>query len=1064
MSGDYSRNRFDPRADFAAVLMQQGRVQLDSDWNELVDILDRRLRAQIVDLVSDGQRNPGVAVVPRETPDGFKVLAGGGKLAIGRGRMYVDGLLAENHGPGDGDFDAVLAEARGKAAINHDNQPYHPNPQALPATGTHLAYIEVWQREVTHLERPAIVEPAVAVDTTTRMQTVWQVRLLANVGGGVTCATPDAAIPGWLALTAPSAGRMSSKAIGVKPQDDPCELPPSGGYRGVENQLYRVEIHDGGPLGQATFKWSRDNASVAGAVVEIVSATELRLASLGRDAVLRFNTDDWVEIVDDARELSGESSDPAKRRGELRKIAVDDSKQTIAFTPALPDDLTQGGTAAAVQRHLRVRRWDHKGKVRDDQDNVLTDLDAAGSTGAIKIPAASTPVMLENGVQVIFTVDTAGGSFHAGDYWVFAARTATADVEQLDKAPPRGVHRHYARLGLVSFPDSETDCRRLWPPQAEGEGCDCTICVTPESHASGALTIQNAVDQVKASGGTVCLAAGVYVLGDAPVKIEDAQSVRLRGQGWRTMLTASGPALRIAGCASVTVEEMAMVSAGAGEEAAVTAVNCLDVRLLRLTMIVFAGRDRVSPAIGLAGTLISTQVRDNTIVAPIGIAASTANAQKRAHLATAVLRIEDNALWCQRRAVSLDGLCFHLAETRLRGNNVLGCSQIALGLTGAVAPGFAADIDHNTLWVSGDAIVAGVDGARIEANEINQLGSAAGRDGIVLAPGLDATGIDRCQVIGNRVAGPSGAGIAVRTRLRSAMIKGNIVEGSGAGIVFEDKGAADTIAIENNQLIDIAAAANSPDAAPVGVRVINARSAAIVGNTVRGLALQAVQALARVGVQAVGCAQVRIAANEVGDIGPAQDFSNSAAGIEIVRPWDRVDVHDNIVRRHIAASAASGKAAWRALAIHAPQEAPFRRLSQKVTTIRIDDANHLVLTGLWAFVLVLGAEVATVRGNVLEARGGESVALLAGRGDCLFADNHCRQLIPSGAPAVHIAAATLIANANRVVGGQIGMALEVDPKRVTVLANIVGAGIFFGTSPTTGTPLGAPWAPLNVNI
>jgi hypothetical protein len=1063
MSGDYSRNRFDPRADFAAVLMQQGRVQLDSDWNELVDILDRRLRAQIVDLVSDGQHNPGVAVVPRETPDGFKVLAGGGKLTIGRGRMYVDGLLAENHGGGNAEFDPVLGETRGKTAVGYDEQPYHPSPAALPSTGTHLAYLEVWQREVTHLEQPAIVEPAVGVDTTTRMQTVWQVRLLANVGGGITCATPDSAIPGWLALTAPSAGGLSSKAIGVKPQDDPCELPPSGGYRGLENQLYRVEIHDGGPIGQATFKWSRDNASVASAVAEIVSATELKLASLGRDAVLRFNSDDWVEIIDDARELSGESSDPARRRGELRKITVDDSKQTIAFAPALPADLTQGGTAVALQRHLRVRRWDQKGKVRDDKDNVLTDLDAAGSTGAIKIPATGTPVMLENGVQISFTVDTAGGMFRAGDYWLFAARTATADVEQLDQAPPRGVHRHYARLGLVAFPDSETDCRRLWPPQAEGAGCECTVCVTPESHASGALTIQKAVDQVKAVGGTVCLGAGVYVLGDAPIKIEDAQSLRLKGQGWRTILTASGPALRIAGCAGVTVEEMAMVSAGAGEEAALTAVNCLDVRLQRLTMIVFAGRDLVSPAIGLAGTLISTQVRDNTIVAPIGIAAGTVNAQKRTYLATVVLRIEDNALWCQRRAVSLDGLCFHLAETRLRGNNVLGCSQIAIGLTGAVAPGFAPDVGHNTLWVSGDAIVAGVDGVRIEANGISQLGAAAGRDGVVLAPGLDATGMDRCQVLDNRVVGLSGAGIAVRTRIRSAMIKGNIIERTGEGIVFEDKGAADAIAVENNQLIDIASAANSPDAAPVGVRVINARSAAIVGNTVRGLGQQAVQALARAGLQAVGCAQVRIAGNDVTAIGPVQDFAATAAGIEIVRPFDRVDVNDNIVRRDAVASTASGKAAWRALAIHAIQEAPVRRLSQNVTTIRIDDANHLVLTGLWAFVLALGAEVASVRGNLLEARGGESVALIAGRGDCLFGDNHCRQLIPSGAPAVHIAATTLIANANRVVGGQIGMALEVDPKRVTVLANVVGAGIFFGTSPTSGAPLGAPWAPLNIN-
>ena len=51
MAGDYSRLTFDPRTDHAGVLMQQGRVQLDADWNELVAIFDRRWRAETLDLV-----------------------------------------------------------------------------------------------------------------------------------------------------------------------------------------------------------------------------------------------------------------------------------------------------------------------------------------------------------------------------------------------------------------------------------------------------------------------------------------------------------------------------------------------------------------------------------------------------------------------------------------------------------------------------------------------------------------------------------------------------------------------------------------------------------------------------------------------------------------------------------------------------------------------------------------------------------------------------------------------------------------------------------------------------
>jgi hypothetical protein len=320
MSGDYSRVRFDPLADFSGMQMQQGRVQLDSDWNEWAAILDRRRRAESVDTfgVHPKPGITGVAVVSPQTPDAFKIevaadgiglcgeyfdnidfsdrklvrtdstvdfnwssgspdasigantfsvrwtgwveapsdgdyvfhtrsddgvrlwvdnqllidnwtdhaaaedssnnitLQAGRKydirleyyenaglatiklswtppgqskqvipqehlypyFAIGRGRMYVDGLLAENHGFGATEFDAVLAELRGKDPLPYDRQPYLPNQPALADADRYLAYLVVWQREVTYVQRPDLVENAVGVDTTTRNQTVWQVRML----------------------------------------------------------------------------------------------------------------------------------------------------------------------------------------------------------------------------------------------------------------------------------------------------------------------------------------------------------------------------------------------------------------------------------------------------------------------------------------------------------------------------------------------------------------------------------------------------------------------------------------------------------------------------------------------------------------------------------------------------------------------------------------------------------------------------------------------------------------------------------------------------------------------
>ena len=51
MKGDFTRNTFDPLKHFTRVLMQQGRVQLDADWNEQAAILLHCLQTLAADLI-----------------------------------------------------------------------------------------------------------------------------------------------------------------------------------------------------------------------------------------------------------------------------------------------------------------------------------------------------------------------------------------------------------------------------------------------------------------------------------------------------------------------------------------------------------------------------------------------------------------------------------------------------------------------------------------------------------------------------------------------------------------------------------------------------------------------------------------------------------------------------------------------------------------------------------------------------------------------------------------------------------------------------------------------------
>jgi hypothetical protein len=790
MAGDYTRMTFRSAKDHSGVLMQQGRVTLDADWNELVDVTDHRLRAGIVDAL-------GRCVFSRETPDAFLISLGGGALTIGRGRAYVDGILAECHGAGVAAFDPVLAEDFGVDPVDYLKQPYYPNPDPLPATGTYVAYLDVWKREVTALEDPDLVEKAIGIDTATRIQNAWQVRLLEGTGD-MDC---DTQLSTWDALTAPSAGRLTTTAVGVPVSTDPCTIPPSGGYRGTENRLYRVEIHDAGPLGTATFKWSHDNASIASHVEAIdASRTTLTVTRLGRDDVRRLSVDDWVEVTDDWRELHGLA-------GELRKVAtVDEVNETLTLATALPAGEFDATDPA---RHTRVIRWDQAGAA----------VDAAG--GLVRVPAvAGTAFVLEDGVQVAFDIDPAGGSFHVGDYWVFAARTADASVEQLVDEPPHGVTHHVCRLGIVTFPGGPViDCRR--PPEEACCDCACDVCITPESHASGALTIQMGVDQVAKTGGKICLQVGLYRL-ERPVLIRGARSIELVGKGWKTILLSTGrlPAIVVEGSVGVTIDRMTIVAGTLSRRGAVpsgiaillrTTIGTIIERcvLVQLGLVqqpppgeddpgtpgdpgtpapcppdnlkvainthaiadgttdlgaMFGPKGAGAPLIALDGIVIETLIQENLLVGTSGIGTlwglvstglawtamdsgldnrirtseATAVAGGSGYLLTYDLTIDDNRLLCWLNGIALEGFSMQLGETRIHGNSALVCLRAGIVTTGFTGPGGRIDVTGNILSVLGYGIVAGTDDTRIVDNDVTRITGFGSRSGEGSTVGLSS--------------------------------------------------------------------------------------------------------------------------------------------------------------------------------------------------------------------------------------------------------------------------------------------------------------------------------------
>ena len=448
MKGDFTRVTFDPAKHYSGVLEQQGRMQVDSDRNEMNDIhryFSRRLAADLIG--PHGGPGNGFDIAIAKDEENKDVSR---DFEVATGHYYVDGVLCENDG-------AVLYSKQSGSPLGLDN---------LEDGNKYLAYLDVWERHVTAYEdeeedKIGIREVALrGPDTATRARVVWQVKARIVTDADVNKmgdADPDKAYSNFrtfLGDTKLGSGQLRARAIKSKADDEPCLISPESRYRGAENQLYRVEIHRGG-IGMppdppananvdktkvATFKWSRENGSVIFPITD-VEGKVVTLRDLGRESRFGLRPNDWVEIVDDDYVLQNR----AEPLLQIEKIDRDSMRVTLKTTPASPV-----GTDSA--KHPLLRRW-------DQSSQAIMVVETVGDEDSDWI------FTLEDGIQIQFRgVEQSGGggttapaSYRTGDYWLIPARVATGDVEwpgppgMPQPRPPHGVEHGFAPLGIFSI-------------------------------------------------------------------------------------------------------------------------------------------------------------------------------------------------------------------------------------------------------------------------------------------------------------------------------------------------------------------------------------------------------------------------------------------------------------------------------------------------------------------------------------------------------------------------------------------------------------------------------------
>lgn len=433
MKGDFSRDSFRPEKKYTSVRMQQGRVILDADWNEWVDMVTQQ-QAQAAEQIVGNHGGLGdsfkIDIAQRETEPN----EGQGEtatptslphLVLTAGQYYVNGVLCQ------------LDET-----VPLTQQPLFPGAtahfEAMLADdfGHGLLYLEAWERHITPIEDPALKEPALdGIDTTTRTQTVWQVKLL-PLAEEPEAQTAVSEHPAWQALTAVRQPELM--------------LTPS---RPTENELYRIEIHEGPDSeGKLTWKWSRDNGTIVFPLqgldtpeTDSDEAKTAATATLTAEPRLKdqLRNGDWVELSCDQWELNGRSG----LLGQIQSIAEpQDGKQEIEV--ALVEALDNANFAPLQEQnqHPWLRRWDQTGVATPTEEGTIA------------------PILLESGTTITFAQIN---NLQRGDYWLAPIREGINDAMQIPRTGPNAI---WAPLALLAKSDDNwqlTDQRR--PFQNLGE-------------------------------------------------------------------------------------------------------------------------------------------------------------------------------------------------------------------------------------------------------------------------------------------------------------------------------------------------------------------------------------------------------------------------------------------------------------------------------------------------------------------------------------------------------------------------------------------------------------------
>lgn len=767
---DLTRSIFEPRKRYSGVRMQQGRVVLDSDYNDAADVE-----------VEDARRTNRDVVGPSGSPDdGFKVTsattaAGAVDFTVKAGTMYVGGV------PVRLDHDVLFSRQPDWLCLAAADR-------ARTGASTHdLVYLEVWHQPVSAEEDRELAEPALGgPDTTTRLRTMARVRrrsvtaaTCSGAWGEVTAQLLSDGLGTWVADTCQLTmnTRLAVSYLPGGTPEDLCSPSVTAGYLGAENQAIRVQLVERlGGVGTGELTWGYDNAAPLYRARR-VSATVLELLTPPRDEAHWPILQQTVEVLPWSAVLVPDGN-PATEHGEVladgggrasptpegRLVSVggghlarlassyDPTTRRITLDPLAPLPGTfnpVGASHVAAGVHA-----DHDGVARNELVYVRVWNRGSDLTSAPRIPwVAGSPLTLGNtGLQVTIT----GSDPNADAHWIIGARPNTPDQVmpwslEAGRAP-NGVRRFLVPLAVVAWSGGTGavhDCRETFRPLTRQRTC-CRYTVGDGEISHGDYTsIQEALDNLPATGGEICVLPGTY---DGDVVLDGLEDVTIHGCGAASLVTSLAEAVfTLRGCARVRLDNLGIQS---DEGWAVRVDDSTDVTLSGLTVHV---RDR--------GAVYATAVTDfvlrDSALTGTELAADPTEASEIGLLPL----------------VYAQGTRIRIHENRITADDASSPARRVAGGVQIGGDSFVVVVEHNAIaGGNGNGVTLGsvltdvTDGTSIvivyeywywDGSCLRKATGIYGDDGAPITTVYSAGALEEVRIDENRITGMAGDGIGV---------------------------------------------------------------------------------------------------------------------------------------------------------------------------------------------------------------------------------------------------------------------------------------------------------------